>query len=77
MIARLLLGCVCNEACKVIKQAKMYIPLFKAGHVVWCGAVGYAPRLRDIDQLAWLCAVWGCEWPVGVVGSGHLGIVPR
>ena len=55
MIERLLVVCVCNEGCKVIKQAKMYVPLFKAGRVVWCGAVGYASGLRDIARLAWLC----------------------
>ena len=57
MMAGLCVGCVCNEACKIANQDKVYIPLLKSGRVVWSGVVGYASGLRDVARLAMLCAV--------------------
>ena len=48
---------VCNEACKIANQDNVYVPLLKAGCVVWSGVVGYASGLRDVVRLAMLCAV--------------------
>ena len=32
-------------------QHVVHNTLFKAAHVVWCGAVGYASGLRDVARL--------------------------
>jgi hypothetical protein len=55
----------------------MYMPLFKFGRAVLCGAAGCVSGLRDVARLVLLCAVSEVEWEVGRVGSARLGIVPR